>query len=230
MKVSGLYSVFAKHLIFILCTVWASGAFAYLKVNYSSGDLTWQSEELRFGDDDYVYYGDFFINQTISFNIDFIIPEFSATEPELLIFDDVITNINTSSIFTSPLITNSRFELTPDLPQYTAWSLTFDVIDSAPLANGTASGGSFAVGGLIELNPDGSGTSLGSANFLYHWDNWIYKRQQMEWTLNTDVHFANYESQLTIEKISVPEPFSIGLLLTGLSLTVFIRRRIKRIN
>lgn len=230
MKVSGFYSVFVKHLIFILCAVWASSAFAYLKVSYNSTDLTWQSEELRFGDEDDTYYGSFFIDQTISFNVDFIIPEFSTTEPTHLIFDDVISNISTSNIFTSPLITNSRFELTPDLPLYTAWSLTFDVIDNAPLANGTASGGSFSVGGLIELNPDGSGVSGGSANFLYYWDNWVYKRHDMEWILNTDVHFANYESQLTIEKISVPEPISMGLLLTGLSFIVFTRRRIKRIS
>jgi len=230
MKVSGFYSVFVKHLIFILCTAWASSAFAYLKVSYDSGELTWQSEELRFGDEDYVYYGDFFIDQTIRFNVDFIVPEFSATEPTHLIFDDVITNISTSTIFGSPLVTKSRFELTPDFPLYTAWSLTFDVIDNAPLATGTASGGSFSVGGLIELNSDGSGVSWGSANFLYHWDNWVYKRHDMQWILNTDVHFANLETQLTIEKVSVPEPFSIGLLLTGLSLIVFSRRKIKRIN
>ncbi|MEN0039032.1 MAG: PEP-CTERM sorting domain-containing protein [Cellvibrio sp.] len=230
MKVSGFYSVFAKYLLCILCTAWASSAFAYLKVSYDSGDLTWQSEELRFGDEDYVYYGDFFIDQTISFNVDFIIPEFSATEPTHLIFDDVISNISTSTIFTSPLITNSRFELTPDLPLYTAWSLTFDVIDNAPLANGTASGGSFSVGGLIELNPDGSGVSWGSANFLYYWNNWVYRRHDMEWILNTDVHFANFESPLTIEKISVSEPLSLGLLLTGLSLIAFTRRKTKRIS
>ena len=229
MKAPRFYSVFYKPLVFIIFALWGSNALAYLVINYDSNDLMWQSEELRIDDDDYASYGDFFIDQTINFKIKIIIPDIESSNPETApsVFNDVIKSISTSNIFTSPLITKSRFELIPEGPLFSYWSLTFDVIESGPLTNGTASGGSFSTGGFISWNPDGSGVGNGIANFMYYWDNWVYRRQQMEWILNTDVHFANYESQLTIEKVSVAEPIPLGLLLAGMIFIFFARRPIK---
>lgn len=230
MKVSEFsLSAITKHLIAILCTVWATNALAYLKINYNSTDLSWQSEEYRFGDEDEAHSGDFFINETINFNVDLIIPdvEFPGIGFTQFTFDDAITNISTSNLFGSPLVTNSRFELIQEDPWFIYWGLTFDVIESAPLENGTARGGSFSAGGYVEWGPDGSGFGDGSSNFMYHWDNWVYQRHDMQWILNSDVQFANYYSQLTIEKVSVPEPFSLGLFLAGLGFIVFTRRKIK---
>lgn len=233
MKVSGFYSVFVKHLIFILCAAWSSNSFAYLKINYDSSESIWESEELRFDGDDYVYYwSDFFVNQTIDFDLEIIIPEFELpqTEPVYLTFDDVVVSITASNLFGSPVVTKSRFnlELLPGNELYPSWGLSFDVIDSQKPSNGTASGGSFWAGGSFEWNADGSASGFGDGNFNYYLDNWVYRRQQMEWILNSDVYFRSYESRITIEKVSVPEPFSLALMLTGLSAIVFTRRQIKR--
>jgi hypothetical protein len=75
----------------------------------------WQSEELRI-DDDYASYGDFFIDQTINFKIKIIIPDIESSNPETApsVFNDVITSISTSNIFSSPLVTKSQFELIPE--------------------------------------------------------------------------------------------------------------------
>lgn len=229
MKVPRYYSVFCKNLVFIIFALWGPNALAYLVINYDSNDLMWQSEELRIDDDDYTSYGYFFIDQKINFKIKIIIPEFESSNPETApsVFNDVITSISTSSIFSSPLVTKSQFELIPEGPLFSYWSLNFDVIESRPLTNGTASGGSFSTGGFISWNPDGSGTGSGIASFMYYWDNWVYRRQEMEWIINTDVHFATYESQLTIENVSVAEPIPLGLLLAGMSFIFFSRRKIK---
>ncbi|HSC68178.1 MAG TPA: hypothetical protein VLC79_10830 [Cellvibrio sp.] len=231
MKESGFFTALAKYFIFISCAVWASNTFAYLKISYDSNDLIWQSEELRFGDDDLAYYGDFFINETINFKVDITIPEFSDPGSTHLIFDDVVRNISTSTIFGAPLVTKSRFEIIPDVPLYASWRLTFDVVDNAPLANGTASGGLFTAEGGIEVTPDGFVAGGGSANFAYYWDNWIYKRQQMEWILNTDVQFVG-EGKIAIEKVSVAEPFLTELFLIGMAALIFSRRpfKLKKLN
>ena len=50
----------------------------------------------------------------------------------------------------------------------------------------------------------------------------------MEWVLDSNVHFTADPIWLTIEKVSVPEPFSPGLLLTGLAFIIFAGRQLKR--
>lgn len=226
MKASEFCPSFSKYLVFMICALWGSNACAYLMIHYNTNDLRWQSEELRFGDDDYAYYGDFFIDQTINFEIQIIIPDINSSDGDTtpLVFNNAVKSISTSNIFSSPLIYKSRFELIPEEPLSFYWSLTFELIENEPLTNGTASGGFFSAGGYIERSADGFRNGGGSANFMYYWDNWIYRRQQMEWILNTDVHFANDENQLTIQKVSVAEPVPIGLLITGLGL-IFVMRR-----
>jgi len=227
------HSIFAKHLIFIVCALSASNALAYLKINYNSNDLYWQSEELRIDDDNYVYAGDFFTSETINFDIVLVIPDFeySGDGVKILTFANPIIDIKTSNLFSAPAVTNSQFELefTPWADSfYTYWHLSFDVIDNEKPQNGTARGGSFGGGGSIEWNTDGSGYGGSYSEFNYYLDNWIYKRQQMEWVLDSDVYFTGDLSSLTIEKVLVPEPLSPALLLIGLTAIIFARRNIKQ--
>jgi len=231
MKVSYFFhSIFAKYSFLIFCAVWASNASAYYKINYESADLTWQSEEYRLDNDDYAYGGDFFFYETINFDVELIIPEFEFpdVEPVLLTFDDVVVDINTSNLFASPVVTNSRFELelTPGNVLYPWWNLTFDVVDNQNPTNGITSSGTYSATGSIEWNADGSGTGSGYADFMYHLDNWVYQRHDMVWVLDSEVHFVADTSSLTIEKISIPEPLSPVLLLLGLA-GIFATRKMK---
>jgi hypothetical protein len=225
-------SIFFKHFIFILFALSASNAFAYLKINYHAPDFIWQSEEYRFDGENNANAGDFFTSQTFNVDIELIIPEFElpTTDPLLLTFDDVIVDIKVSDLFGTPVVTKSRFELEfiPGDELYSAWGLTFDVIDKEKPENGTASGGSFGGGGYIELNADGSGTGGGHADFNYYLDNWIYRRHDMEWVLDSNVYFVNDLGSLTIEKVAVTEPFSLGLLFTGLAFILLSRRQTQR--
>lgn len=226
-------SIFSKLLIFILCSMNTSNAFAYLKINYNSNDLYWESEEFRFDGDDYVYDGDFFLYDQINFDIALIIPEFEHSDNNALVLthDNPVIEIKTSTLFSLPIVTNSQFvlELTPwEEGFYTNWHLSFDIIDSQKPQNGTARGGSFAGGGSIEWNADDSGYGGSYSEFNYYLDNWIYKRHEMEWILDSNVRFTGDLSRLTIEKVLVPEPFSPGLLLTGFAFIIFARRKIKQ--
>lgn len=231
MKTSGfLHLSFAKYFFVIFFAAWASTASAHYKINFESSDLTWQSEEYRVDNDDYVYGGDFFSYQTIDFDVELIIPEFEFpdVEPVLYTFDDVVVGIHTSNLFASPVVTNSRFEL--ELTQQNVlvplWSLSFDVVDNqSPENNGTSSG-RYSATGSIEWDASGSGNSNGWANFEYHLDNWVYTRHDMEWELDSEVHFTTETNRLTIEKVSVPEPLSSALLLLGLA-GIFAARKMK---
>lgn len=224
------HSIFAKYFVVIFFAAWASTASAYYKINYQSADLTWQSEEYRLDNDDYAYGGDFFFYETINFDVELIIPEFEFpnVEPVLLTFDDVVVDINTSNLFASPVVTNSRFELelTPGNVLYPWWSLTFDVVDSQNPGNGAISSGTYSAAGSLEWNADGSGTGSGYADFMYHLDNWVYQRHDMVWVLDSEVHFVADTNSLTIEKMSVPEPLSPVLLLLGLA-GIFATRKMK---
>jgi len=227
------HSTFTKHLIFIFCTLSASNAFAYLKVNIHSSDFNWQNEQFRFDGEDYANDGDFFMSETINFDIALVIPEFEYSGDDVLVLthENPVVDIKVSNLFGSLAVTNSRFELelTPWEDEfYTAWYLAFDVIDQETPQNGTASGGSFAASGGIEWRTDGSGSGTGYGDFNYYLDNWVYRRHAMEWVLDSDVHFTADPIWLTIEKISAPEPFSPGLLLTGLAFIIFARRQIKQ--
>jgi len=232
MKMSGfLHLTFAKYFFFIFFAAWASTASAYLKINYEDYDSTWQSEEYRLDNTDYAYEADFFRYQTINFDVELIIPEFEfpVRAPVLFTYDDVVVGIKTSNLFASPIVTNSRFELelAPEDNWYPFWTLTFDVVDNQNPENDGIRSGTYSAVGSIEFNADGSGTGGGWADFVYHLDNWVYPRHNTEWILDSEVHFVTEFSRMTIEKVSVPEPFSLGLLLTGLGAIVFARRKIK---
>lgn len=234
MKVSYFFhSIFAKYFFLIFFAAWAANASAYYKINYESADFTWQSEEYRLDNDDYAYGGDFFFYETINFDIELIIPEFEFPdiEPVLYTFDDVVVGINTSNFFASPVVTNSRFELelTPQDVLNPLWSLTFDLVDNRNPANNPISSGTYLASGSLEWNADGSGTGGGWADFVYHLDNWVYKRHDVEWVLDSEVHFVTETNRLTIEKVSVSEPLSPALLLLGL-VGIFATRKMKTLT
>lgn len=229
MKTSAFNSVFAKYLIFIFCAVWAANTFAYLKITYDSSELFWESETLQLDDQPDAYESSFFASQILDFDVELIIPEFEypPAEPLYLSFNNAVVSITASDLFSSPVVTKSRFdlELIPG-DEYISWGLAFDVIDNQKPANGIASGGSFSAGGSFEWNPDGSGSGLGDGHFNYYLDKWIYKRQQMEWVLSSDVYFRTYESNITVQQVHVPEPFTPVLLLSGL-IGIFAARKMK---
>jgi|SRR6187551_921092 len=231
MKMSGfLHLTFAKYFFFISCAAWASTASAYLKMNFESSDLIWQSEEYRLDNIDYAYEADFFRYQTINFDVEFIIPEFEfpVRAPVLFTYDDVVVGIKTSNLFASPRVTNSRFELelAPEDDWYPFWTLTFDVVDNQNPENDGIRSGTYSAVGSIEWNADGSGTGGAWGDFVYHLDNWVYPKHNTEWILDSEVHFVTEFSRLTIEKVSVPEPLSPALLLLGLA-GIFAARKMK---
>lgn len=231
MKMSGfLHLTFAKYFFFIFCAAWASAASAHYKINYESSDLIWQSEDYRLDGDDYISGGDFFSSQTIDFDVELIIPEFEFPDvaPVLYTFDDVVVGIHTSNLFVSPVVTNSRFEL--ELTQQNVlvplWSLSFDVVDNQSSGHNGTSSGRYSATGSIDWDASGSGNSSGWADFVYYLDNWVYTRHDMEWILDSEVHFTTETNRLTIEKVSVPEPLSPVLLLLSLA-SIFAARKMK---
>lgn len=222
-----LLNVF-KSLVFILFALSAANAIAYMKINYKTDDLVWFDEQLR--DDGYTNFADFFWREKINFDIDLIVPdvEFSGSEM-IFTFEDPVIDVKASNFFNSMEITNARAEIVffPfEGSLITEFLLTFDILDLVKPANGTAQGGSFQAFTLIQ---DGN-TNISHVDFNYYLDNWIYKRHDMEFELNSSVHFRTETAWLTLEKISVPEPFAPALLLTGLALMLLVRGRINPDN
>lgn len=218
-----------KSLVFILFALSTSNAIAYMKINYKTDDLVWFDEQLRY--DGYTNIADFFWEEKINFDIDLIVPDFEFSGSEMIFtFEDPVIDVKASNFFNSMEITNARAEIVffPfEESLITEFLLTFDIIDLVKPVNGTAQGGTFSA--LTIMNA-GTPSNINRVNFDYYLDNWIYTRGGMESELSSSVQFRSENSWLTIEKISVPEPFSPALMLTGLAFMFLARVRTKTNN
>lgn len=220
----------AQALVLIFFVLSASNAVAYMKINYKTDDLRWVDEQLRF--DGYTEPADFFWHERISFDISFVVPdfEFSGSENMYVTFDDAVIDVKASHFFDSILITNSRAEIAffpHEDSLSTEFFLSFDITDATKPENGSAQGGSFSAFTIIN---EGNPNNINYVGFDYYLDDWIYKRHEIEYELSSSVQFHTDTSWLTIEKVSVPEPFAPALLLTGMALLLLMRARIKPNN
>lgn len=209
--------------------LFASTASAYMKIDIKSSPLTWYDEYYHLAGDDYRSFMDFFSNEKIEFDIALIIPDlpFETHENFYLTFSNPVVSVNTSTFFNSITIDNSYFVFEQTKGEdylFSDWAINVTI--SEDVGNGETRRGSFYAHGWFTSNNEGA---ISRAMFDYYQDNWLYRRQSEEYRLFSGAFFEGYEAgTLTVERISVPEPFAPALFLTGLIFIAINQRMRKR--
>jgi len=206
------------------------GASAHMLFTYQSSEMKWITEKSYSSDGvllgiDALWYNSF------QFDITLITPDLDLNLDELEVrtmqFDNPIVSVSPSGLFRSPIVERSNFWLEAykiDGHVYTDWTLTFDITD-----------GNLPSGTLMTA----AVTARGNWDYMtLDIDNFFYSRTGFTDFIDIDAEFAGeFQGQhpdeypggvhrLFGKHISVPEPLTPALLLTGL-LGIFTARKLK---
>lgn len=219
-----------KYLLAITTTIatllFTSSAFAYIKITYEGSFIPWESEYTEYGD-----WGEpssFFQNDVAHIEATFIIPDFqvpldewkylefknSAIAVKSSFFDSVTIDPESYIGFSYyPGNTNSNFYI----------SLAFTAADTP--TTGANRHGLFTTNGMFDEGY--SDVITRQEAFTLTQNNWIWKNEFDEVLIpSTTASFFNSttNARLNIERVTVPEPLSPLLLLSGLA-GIFVVRK-----
>lgn len=208
-----------------------SCAFANMLINYHTSGMSFDREfssEVN-ADPKVIFPSDFFYWREMAFEVSFITPDFElyTGAAQHFRFDNSVVEVKAHSLrgndFLNPLVLASGSYLEiytyPDeeQPSY-FFSLTFSEMGDP--ADNIFSSGALTSWGRLGTTPENYD------EFVYSQFNWPYTRHDQTWYHDTTTYFVDANTNgMSIEKISVTEPFAPALLLIGLGL---IRLRARR--
>ena len=208
---------------------------AHLKVTLETPELRLIEEGYRLSDEGSDYYylsydeSNFFDFRDVKLKTSFEISEadFNSIGANVLKIDNPVTNVEVNKLFGSPTINNSSLSiwlepLYEDTYSY-YWSLILDITTNHMPHEGATQRGHLSASGSFDTKLQ-NGTS--DARFDFYQDNWLYQRASGgPWELDVHSIFHNYEAWTTVEKVSVPEPVPLFLLLSCLVSIFLVRQR-----
>lgn len=221
---------FLSSLSVLLLSVVTQNASAHLVFHYQTAEMNWLNETSNIQGESTISGSDYLMFQTFQFDVTFITPDldFDLDELEIITmeFDNPVVSVSSTGFFQPTSIERSNFKFDAYNIEgiiYTDWMLTFDIIDDS-LPNNTALSASV--------------TSRGFWDYMtLHVDTFHYRRKDFEVILDIDAEFEGEYSgeysteyphfgRLSVSEVSVPEPLSPLLILSGL-VAVFSIRKMK---
>lgn len=203
--------------------VLAPCASAYMVITYKTGEMYFQNEKSTEQGATHDFDSYFYDMAQPQFEISFITPDFNLATgiPQQLIFHDPVVTISeiTDSVdFPRPF--------TIDKGSFISFDLSAD--DSLQLFSFSVSF-TAAIDPLDGISRHGTVTSNGNINpvyldswnvdaFTFEKNDWTYKRHEEVWIFDTTANFSNESfNPMTIDKVSVPEPYTLVMLFMGLA-------------
>lgn len=205
---------------------------AYMLVTYQTDEMSWDREFSVESSsvDPVVFDSDFLYWRRVKFDISFMTPDFELVmgEEQHITFNDPSITVNAHSLagddFVNPLVVASgssiSFHVYPDETPTFSFSIKFSEVGN-PSDSVFSYGSLDSWGGLEPADP----YPVNYDEFMIKQFDWPYSRHDQTWYFDTTSYFvdANY-NKMTIEKISLPEPNMPTLLITGLALTISLRK------
>lgn len=207
----------------------AQTASAHILFNYSTSEMNWASEK-SYHQDGSSFGMDILWGTKFQFDVSFITPDLDFDLEEMEVrawqFENPVISVSPSYPFETIDIGSSSFWLEAfkiDGNIYTEWWLTFDIV------------GTNVVNGKVSASID----SRGQWDYMaLHVEDIHYTRYPFDGILDIDAKYEGeyngeysseypYFGRLFAKHVSVPEPLTPALLLTGL-LGIFITRKIKK--
>lgn len=214
----------------LLPLTFVQSASAHMLLTYETAVMKWTGEKSSLQDGTPLYL-DLYSDTTFQFEIDFAIPDIDFNSmSELEVIDrrinNVATNVRSSGIFETNTLVHSTFWFSAYKYEgqiYTEWELIVDFVNNG-LPNGATARAFIYSGG----NTDSVGLIV---------DNLHYSRSGYDAVIDIEAGFyGDYQGEypneipglprFSVKHVSVPEPLTPALLLTGL-LGIFAARAIK---
>lgn len=221
-----------KYFLYFASTIFAMAlscsASAYMKYTYETALMKWAWDETSYYEDgtsarsEALWYSEF------QFSIDFIIPEinFDLDDGEVRVYEfhNPVVSVTTSDLFQTVSVESSHFFMETWKAEgdiYKSWYLNLDITSPGfPLGEGLSAS--------IKSGNDSDSMQL-------RLDKFRHTSRGFTQIIDVDAFFSGYYYgppfpepdgiyRLTSQKISVPEPFSPLLLLTGLA-GIFVTRK-----
>ena len=210
--------------------IFTQGAAAHMLFNYKTAEMQFQREESYQTENGNPAHISLFDAQTFQFDVSFVTPDIDLDLEEMEVatfsFENPVTSVLGSGLFENIESIHSHLYLEAwkaDGEIYTDWSLTFDFM------NDNLPDGTVAFAYLSSHN------KWDYMTILLH--NYLYTRDMSEVRLEVQADFSGeyqgeYANDLpglgrfSMEHVSVPEPLTPALLLTGL-IGIFAVRKIK---
>jgi hypothetical protein len=212
---------------FIVAIAFAPNTFASMLINFKTSFMQWQEEYTDYTDSGEYWESTFFSTDEIQLDVSFIVPDFELAtgQNQYLTFYNPVASVKTSNFFDSFTIDDGGhfwLELSAD-DTIQMWSFEFSITETNNPTTGATRRGEFASYGWLTSINEGVGAQ---DQFMFYQDNWPYIRQGNIWNSDTVARFGgeSFNSKMTLEKISLPEPHSAILLLTALMLALGIKR------
>lgn len=211
-------------------------AAAHMLITYKPSSMLWSMERSmdksttsrKMGGDGSTWYdSNFFQSEKVELDLSFITPDFDPGSKDLqhLEFYDPLININVSNFFSSFTIDKGAYFSLEIYPEelLQIFSLSFSFTEHNP--DGITRRGSFSLFGYLN-GKDGGASS--SNQFTFEQNNWLHKKQDQTFLLDTIADFkSDNTNSITIKKIGVPEPHAPALLLMGL-VCLGVARKLQR--
>lgn len=214
----------------LLLLTFVQSASAHMLLTYETAVMKWTGEKSQLQDGTPLYL-DLYSGETFQFEISFALPDIdfdSMNELEVIErrINNVATNVRSSGVFETNTIVHSTFWFLAykfEGKIYSEWQSIVDFVNN-DLPNGTTARAFIYSGG----NTDSMGLVV---------DNLHYSRSGFDAVIDLEAGFyGDYQGEYPndipefprffVKHVSVPEPLTPALLLTGL-LGIFAARKIK---
>lgn len=213
---------FSKPLIqlaFLFClSIFSPCLSAHLLITYTSGNMLWKEEQSDYINSGEYWDSSYFANDEVKFEVSFITPDFELDtgEWQYLTFYDPVVSFSSSHFFESYTIDGSGYfslELAGD-NSFRNWFFSLGVTENNN-ASGIKEYGIFSAGGWLDSM---AGGGAAREQLIYTKKDWSFTHHNLLWEADTIATFGgeSFDGKLTIKQISLPEPVTPLLLLTGL--------------
>jgi hypothetical protein len=216
-----------KRLVPALTFLFSPVTNADLLITYTSGNMLWHDEQSDFTNSGYYWDSSYLVNDEIQFEVSFITPDFELDtgEWQYLTFYNPVVSLSSSHYFESYTIDTGGYfglELAPD-NFFRDWFFSFGVTENEN-PSGIKEQGVFSAGGWLDSMAGGGATR---EQLVYTKNDWFFTHHNLLWEADTIATFGgeSFGGKLTIKQLSLPEPATPLLLLTGLFSVALLRNK-----